>query len=55
MIVLGIDPGLKGGLAALTRDGVLVLTTPMPVTKGGGSKSEIDVPAACVHSAGPRC
>ncbi len=43
--MLGIDPGLKGGLAALTRDGVITLTTPMPVTRGNGSKSEIDVPA----------
>jgi crossover junction endodeoxyribonuclease RuvC len=43
--VLGIDPGFSGGLAALTPDGEVVLTAAAPVTKGKGSKTELDVPA----------
>ncbi len=38
--VVGMDPGLSGGLAALSLDGKVLATRRMPVT--GGARSEID-------------
>ena len=35
MIYLGLDPGLKGGLAALTEDGKILMMETMPLNEDG--------------------
>lgn len=47
VVVLGIDPGLHGGLAVLTRDGDPVDLKPMPVVGG-----EVDGNALAVYLLG---
>ncbi len=42
MIYIGLDPGKRGGLAALAEDGEPLLACPMPVIPG--KKAEFDLP-----------
>lgn len=42
-VVIGIDPGLSGGLAAMTLGGDIVSVMPMPTLKIGNGKSEVDI------------
>ena len=42
MLVLGIDPGISGGLALLSGDG-LIHTARMPILKVKGGKSTINI------------
>jgi crossover junction endodeoxyribonuclease RuvC len=39
---IGVDPGLKGGIAAVDQDGNFVMAIPMPVTEAAKGK-EVDV------------
>jgi crossover junction endodeoxyribonuclease RuvC len=35
MLILGIDPGLSGGIAAITQDGDLIAVSDLPVIRDG--------------------
>jgi crossover junction endodeoxyribonuclease RuvC len=48
MIVIGIDPGIRGALAALDDDGMTIVDMPfLKIKRGAKTKSIVDVRALC--------
>ena len=50
MVIVGLDPGLSGGIAAIDRNGVCVYTARMPVLAGKRPTVDVDALAKLVSS-----